>query len=42
MPVVVGAGPRLFEGWTSEGAHLELVDATRFDNGVLALTYLPR
>jgi len=42
MPVVVGAGPHLLEGVDTGGRGLELVDTTRFGNGVLALTYVPK
>lgn len=42
MPVVAGTGPHLFEGVDTAGRALELVDTTRFGNGVLALTYVPK
>ena len=39
IPIVVGRGERLFEGFETT---LELLDSTRFKSGVVALRYAPK
>jgi dihydrofolate reductase len=41
MPVVVGAGQRLFEDVDTSGLSLRLTDETRLENGSVILTYAP-
>src|SRR5690349_18904279 len=42
MPVVAGAGQRLFENVDTSGLHLKLTDERRLENGSVILTYTPR
>jgi dihydrofolate reductase len=42
MPVVVGAGQRLFEHVDTSGLDLRLTDVRRLENGSVILTYVPR
>ena len=42
MPVVAGAGQRLFEGVNTSNLELKLMDEKRLDNGSVILTYVPR
>lgn len=42
MPVVVGAGQRIFEDIDPAAATLDLTDVHRFANGSVILTYTPR
>ena len=42
VPVVVGAGQRLFEDVDTSGLSLELTDEKRLENGSVILTYVPR
>jgi hypothetical protein len=42
MPVVVGAGQRLFEHVDTSGFDLRLTDVRRLENGSVILTYVPR
>jgi dihydrofolate reductase len=42
MPVVVGAGQRLFEGVDTAELHLRLTGERRLENGSVILTYVPR
>ena len=39
MPVVAGAGQRLFEDVDTSGLHLKLTDERRLENGSVILTY---
>ena len=41
MPVVVGAGQRLFEDVDTSGLDLRLTDERRLENGSVILTYVP-
>ena len=41
MPVVAGAGQRLFEHVDTSGLHLSLTDERRLENGSVILTYAP-
>jgi dihydrofolate reductase len=41
MPVVVGAGQRLFEDVGTSGLRLKLTDERRLENGSVILTYTP-
>ena len=41
MPVVIGAGQRIFEDVDPAVANLELIDVHRFANGSVILTYTP-
>jgi dihydrofolate reductase len=41
MPVVVGAGQRLFEDVDTSGLHLRLTGEMRLENGSVILTYAP-
>jgi dihydrofolate reductase len=41
MPVVAGAGQRLFEDVDTSGLHLRLTDVSRLQNGSVILTYAP-
>jgi len=41
MPVVVGAGQRLFEGVDTSGLDLRLTDVRRLENGSVILNYAP-
>ena len=41
MPVVVGAGQRLFEDVDTSSLRLALTDARKFANGSAILTYVP-
>ncbi len=41
MPVVIGAGQRLFENIDPSAARLDLTDVHRFANGSVILTYTP-
>ncbi|GAB2544670.1 dihydrofolate reductase family protein [Nocardia heshunensis] len=41
MPVVVGHGGRLFDGVDPKYLGLKLTNTTTFDNGVVALEYVP-
>ena len=40
FPVVAGSGTRLFDG--VDTTHLQLVDTTRFDSGIVVMTYSPK
>ena len=40
FPVAAGAGDRLLDG--IDLTHLRLVDSTRFDSGIVVLTYTPK
>ncbi len=40
FPVVVGAGRRLFDGFDT--TRLNLVDTTKFESGIVVLTYAPK
>ncbi len=42
MPVVIGAGQRIFEDIDPAAARLDLTDVHRFANGSVILTYTPR
>jgi dihydrofolate reductase len=42
MPVVAGAGQRLFEDVDTSGLHLRLTGMRRLENGSVILTYAPR
>ena len=42
MPVVVGAGQRIFEDLDPAAVSLDLTDVHRFANGSVILTYTPR
>jgi dihydrofolate reductase len=42
MPVVIGAGQRIFEDIDPTAARLDLTDVHRFANGAVILTYTPR
>ena len=42
MPVVAGAGQRLFENVDTSGLHLKLTQERRLKNGSVILTYTPR
>jgi dihydrofolate reductase len=42
MPIVIGAGQRIFEDIDPAAARLELADVHRFVNGSVILTYTPR
>ncbi len=42
MPVVIGAGQRIFEDIDPAAAKLDLSDVHRFANGSVILTYTPR
>jgi hypothetical protein len=42
MPVVAGAGQRLFEHVDTSGLHLRLTSERRLQNGSVILTYAPR
>jgi dihydrofolate reductase len=42
MPVVVGAGQRLFEHVDTSGLDLRLTDVRRLENGSVITTYVPR
>ena len=42
MPVVAGAGQRLFEDVDTSGLHLRLTHERRLENGSVILTYTPR
>jgi dihydrofolate reductase len=42
FPVVVGRGPRLFDGIDTSGMALTLTGTKIFGNGIVALTYVPR
>ena len=42
MPVVVGAGQRVFEGVDTSSLQLELADVRKLAGGSAILTYLPR
>jgi dihydrofolate reductase len=42
MPVVVGAGQRLFEDVDTSGLDLRLTGERRLENGSVILTYAPR
>jgi len=42
MPVVAGAGQRLFENVDTSGLHLKLTHENRLENGSVILTYTPR
>jgi dihydrofolate reductase len=42
MPVVAGAGQRLFENVDTSGLHLKLTHERRLENGSVILTYTPR
>jgi dihydrofolate reductase len=41
MPVVVGAGQRLFEHVDTSGLHLTLTGVKRLENGSVILSYVP-
>jgi len=41
MPVVAGAGQRLFEGVNTSSLHLTLSDVHKLANGSVILTYIP-
>jgi dihydrofolate reductase len=41
MPVVIGAGQRIFEGIDPAAVRLDLTDVHRFANGSVILTYTP-
>ena len=41
MPVIVGAGQRLFEHVDTSGLHLSLTGERRLENGSVILTYAP-
>jgi hypothetical protein len=41
MPVVAGAGQRLFEHVDTSGLHLRLTHERRLENGSVILTYAP-
>jgi len=41
MPIVVGAGQRLFEDVDTSGLHLRLTGERRLENGSVILTYAP-
>jgi hypothetical protein len=41
MPVVAGAGQRLFEDVDTSGLHLRLTGERRLENGSVILTYAP-
>jgi len=41
MPVVAGAGQRLFEHVDTSRLHLRLTDERRLENGSVILTYTP-
>jgi RibD C-terminal domain len=41
MPVVAGAGQRLFEDVDTSGLHLRLTHERRLENGSVILTYAP-
>lgn len=41
FPVVVGRGPRLFDGIDTSGMTLTLTATKTFGNGIVALTYIP-
>jgi len=42
VPVVAGAGQRLFEDVDTSGLRLKLIDERRLENGSVILTYEPR
>ncbi len=42
MPVVIGAGQRIFEDMDPASARLDLTDVHRFASGSVILTYAPR
>jgi dihydrofolate reductase len=42
FPIAVGSGQRLFEGFDTTHLNLTLTGTTRFANGIVVLTYVPK